>query len=156
MIRSCATGAFILGVIVAAGCSRSSDDDLRKAQEEAAMADAAKADAARTELEKLKALEEPAVPAVADLAGEWKIAYTNNYVRLYVIDEDGKVKFDAEGITGQIKPGEAALLVEFDQNDQLERLTLRSDGQLFVEHYNPKADYPDKKPTTTGIGVRQK
>ncbi len=131
MVRSCMTATFILVVILSAGCSRSSDGDLRKAQEEA-------------------------VPAVADLAGEWKIAYSNNYVRLYVIDKDGKVKFDAEGITGQIKRKGAALLVEFDQNDQLEHLTLRSDGQLFVEHYNPKGDFPEKKATTTGIGVRQK
>jgi len=93
---------------------------------------------------------------IAVLAGEWKITYTNDAVRVYVIDTGGKVSFDEEKLKGQIKRKGAALLLEFEGDDRLERLTLGTDGRLFVEHYNPKGDFPDKKPAHIGIGVRQK
>jgi hypothetical protein len=93
---------------------------------------------------------------IAVLAGEWKITYTNDAVRVYVIDTGGKVSFDEEKLKGQIKRKGAALLLEFEGDDRLERLTLGTDGRLFVEHYSPQGDFPDKKPAHIGIGVRQK
>ena len=39
---------------------------------------------------------------------------------------------------------------------ELERLTLGTDGRLFIEHYDPKEDFPDKKAAHIGIGTRQK
>jgi hypothetical protein len=100
--------------------------------------------------------EEPADTQIAVLAGEWKVTYTNDAVRVYAIDKDGTVVFDEEKLKGQIKRKGASLLLEFDKDDRLERLTLGTDGRLFVEHWNPKADFPDAKPKHMGIGVRQK
>ncbi|HEX5270813.1 MAG TPA: hypothetical protein VFW33_10015 [Gemmataceae bacterium] len=64
--------------------------------------------------------------------------------------------FEEEKLKGQIKRKGLALLLEFEGDDRLERLTLGTDGRLFVEHYNPKGDFPDGKAKHIGIGVRQK
>ena len=48
------------------------------------------------------------------------------------------------------------LLLVMEGDGKLERLTLGTDGRLFVEHYGNKDDYPEKKATHIGIGVRQK
>ncbi len=95
---------------------------------------------------------------IAVLAGEWKITYTNDTGRVYVIDKDGKVLFDEEkaGWKGQIKRQEAALLLEFEGDNRLERLTLGTDGRLFLEHYYTSEFLDGKKPRHIGIGVRQK
>ncbi len=37
--------------------------------------------------------------------------------------------------------------------DLLERLTLRLDRRLDVEHWNPKAHFPAKHPDTAGFGL---
>jgi hypothetical protein len=100
--------------------------------------------------------EEPADSQVAVLAGERKIVYTHDAVRVYSIDTDGKVSFDEEKLKGQIKRKGSALLLQFDGDDRIERLTLGTDGRLFVEHFNPKSDFPDGKAKHMGIGVRQK
>jgi hypothetical protein len=93
---------------------------------------------------------------IAVLAGEWKVAYTNDAVRVYAIEKDGKVSFDEEKLKGRIKRSGGVLLLAFEGDDKLERLTLGVDGRLFVEHYDPKANYPDKKASWIGIGTRQK
>ena len=51
---------------------------------------------------------------------------------------------------------DGALLLVFEGDGKLERLTLGSDGRLFVEHYGNADDYPAKKAKLIGIGVRQK
>ena len=48
------------------------------------------------------------------------------------------------------------LLLTFEGDDKLEWLTLGTDGRLFVEHYDPKGNFPEKKATHIGIGVREK
>ncbi len=92
------------------------------------------------------------------LAGEWKVEYTHGAVRNYAIEKDGKVAgtADDEKLTGQISRKEGILFLIFEGDGKLERLTLGSDGRLFVEHYNPKENYPDGKASHIGIGVRQK
>lgn len=92
------------------------------------------------------------------LAGEWKVEYTHGAVRNYVIEKDGKVAgtADNEKLPGQISRKDGTLLLIFEGDGKLERLTLGSDGRLFVEHYNPSENYPDRKASVMGIGVRQK
>jgi hypothetical protein len=95
---------------------------------------------------------------ISVLAGEWKIEYTHGAVRTYVIEKDGKVSglADEEKLKGQISRKDSILLLVMESDGKLERLTLGTDGRLFVEHYGNKDDYPEKKATHIGIGVRQK
>jgi hypothetical protein len=92
------------------------------------------------------------------LAGEWKIEYTHGAVRTYVIETDGKVTgtADEEKLKGQISRKDGVLLLIMAGDGKLERLTLGTDGRLFVEHYGNKDDYPEKKATHIGVGIRQK
>jgi hypothetical protein len=94
----------------------------------------------------------------AVLAGEWKINYTNDAVRTYVIEKDGRVSgvADEERLKGQIKRTDGIMILIFEGDGKLERLTLGSDGRLFVEHYPSAGDYPEKKAPIIGIGVKQK
>jgi hypothetical protein len=95
---------------------------------------------------------------IAPLAEMWKITYTNDAERLYLIQKDGKVIGTAgdEKLNGRIRRKGKTLLLTFDGEDKVERLTPGTDGRLFLEHYHPASDYPDKKPMHIGIGVRQK
>ena len=92
------------------------------------------------------------------LAGEWKIEYTHGAVRTYVIETNGKVSgtADEEKLKGRISRKDGILLLIMEGDGKLERLTLGTDGRLFVEHYGNKDDYPEKKATYIGIGIRQK
>ena len=92
------------------------------------------------------------------LTGEWKIEYTHGAVRTYVIEKNGKVSgtADEEKLKGKISRKDGILLLIMEGDGKLERLTLGTDGRLFVEHYGNKDDYPEKKATHIGIGVRQK
>jgi hypothetical protein len=95
---------------------------------------------------------------ISVLAGEWKIEYTHGAVRTYVIATDGKVTgtADEEKLKGQISRKDGILLLIMEGDGKLERLTLGTDGRLFVEHYANKDDYPEQKATHIGIGMRQK
>ncbi len=101
---------------------------------------------------------------IRDLAGEWKITYGHGSVRVYIFDEDGKMRGNLEDskwissykLTGQIERRDGMLLLTFNEEDKLERLTLGSDGRLKVEHFDPKADFPAKQPRVAGIGIRRK
>ncbi len=90
------------------------------------------------------------------LAGEWKITNTHDAVRVYHIGHDGKVSFPEENLKGHIRRKDGMLLLTFEGDDRLERLTLGTDGRLFVEHYDPKANFPEKKASHIGIGIREK
>jgi len=92
---------------------------------------------------------------VAALAGEWTITYTNDAVRFYTIQPDGTVMSRDPMLWGRVRDEGGMLLLTFDGDDKVERLTPGEDGRLFVEHYAPKADFPHRKPTWIGIGVRQ-
>ncbi|HMF19177.1 MAG TPA: hypothetical protein VKE98_18350 [Gemmataceae bacterium] len=102
--------------------------------------------------------QEKGDPGIGILAGEWKIEYTHGAVRVYVIDKIGSVAGTAEEekLKGQISRKDGVLLLIMEGDGKLERLTLGVDGRLFVEHYNNKDDYPEKKATHIGIGARQR
>src|SRR5947209_8154780 len=69
---------------------------------------------------------------IAILTGEWKITFTNGAVRVYTIEKDGKMSGTADEakLKGQIKRQGAMLLLTFEGGDDLERLTLGTDGRL--------------------------
>ncbi len=90
------------------------------------------------------------------LAGAWKITYTNDYVRDYTTEANGRVAFPGEGRQGEITSKDGVLLLVFEGDDRLETLRLDTNGRLLIEHYNPKADFPSKKPAVSGMGIRQK
>lgn len=94
---------------------------------------------------------------IAALEGRWRITYTNDATRTYVIEKNGDLSFIDEDLKGKIEFKDGILQLTFpaDERPIMERLTLGTDGRLFVEHYNPKADYPKKKPKFIGIGVRK-
>jgi hypothetical protein len=103
--------------------------------------------------------EEKADNQIAVLAGEWKVTFPKDYVRVYTIETDGKVAHtsgDGKLWKGQITRKDGALLLAFDGGSAVERLTLGVDGRLFSEYWDPKADFPDKNAHLIGIGVRQK
>jgi hypothetical protein len=79
-------------------------------------------------------------------------------MRTYVIEKNGKVSgtADEEKLQGQISRKDGILLLIMEGDGKLERLTLGTDGRLFVEHYGNKDDYPEKKATHIGIGIRLK
>src|SRR6202034_3683495 len=47
------------------------------------------------------------------------------------------------------------LLLTFNEEDKLERLRLATNNQLSIEHFDPKADFPNKPPVTFGTGSRK-
>jgi hypothetical protein len=96
---------------------------------------------------------------IAVLAGEWKVTFSKDYVRVYTIETDGKVAHtngDGQLWKGQITRKDGMLLLAFEGGSAIERLTLGVDGRLFSEYWDPKADFPDKNAHLIGIGVRQK
>lgn len=92
----------------------------------------------------------------ARLAGKWKIEYSSDATRGYIIDRDGSVSYPDANLKGKITRQDNMLLLVFEDDDKLERLTPAIDGRLLVEHYNPKANFPGKRWTVIGIGVREK
>jgi hypothetical protein len=103
--------------------------------------------------------EEKTDNQIAVLAGEWKVTFRKDYVRVYTIETDGKVAHtsgDGKLWKGQITRKDGTLLLYFDGGSAIERLTLGVDGRLFSEYWDPKADFPDKDAHLIGIGVRQK
>jgi hypothetical protein len=47
-------------------------------------------------------------------------------------------------------------LLSFQGDAKVERLTMGTDGRLFVEHFQQQADLLGKFPEIMGIGIRQK
>ena len=93
---------------------------------------------------------------IARLAGDWQISYTNGAVRHYSIDEQGFVTFEAEKRKAQISRKSEALLIAFGGESRVERLTMGTDGRLFIEHFQQQPDMLGKMPEIMGIGIRQK
>jgi hypothetical protein len=99
------------------------------------------------------------VQEMAVLAGEWKVTFPNDYVRVYTIELDGKVAHtsgDGKSWKGRITRKDGMLVLYFEGGSAIERLTLGVDGRLLSEYWDPKADFPDKNAHLIGIGVRQK
>jgi len=96
---------------------------------------------------------------IAVLAGEWKVTFPKDFVRVYKIETDGKVSHtsaDGKSWKGQITRKDGMLVLYFEDGTAIERLTLGVDGRLFSEYWDPKADFPDKDTHQIGIGIRQK
>jgi hypothetical protein len=90
----------------------------------------------------------------ADLVGLWTVSYTNGATRVYIVDRAGNVTFaDGRPVGVLSKQADGTLLLSLE-GDKLERITLGTDGRLFVEHYAPRAGFPGIPPTCVGIGVR--
>lgn len=104
----------------------------------------------------LAAAQEPTDKQVAEMEGDWEVTYTNTSVRFYSIDKDGVVKFPEEGLKGQIRRKAEALLLGFEGDGKIERLTMGMDGRLFIEHFTEQAGLIEAKATIMGIGIRQK
>jgi CubicO group peptidase (beta-lactamase class C family) len=103
---------------------------------------------------------------IADIAGQWSVAYNNSAVHVYTFDKDGKMEgwqSDGEGkdvpLSGQIMEKDGRLLLNHfgDQSGQippLERITPQADGRLLVEHWNPRAGFfSGNNPDVLGSGV---
>ena len=90
---------------------------------------------------------------VAWIPGTWKIIYHPNQVeRTYIIRRSGAVVFPADNLRGQLRLTGNDLTLDLG-GESLERITFVGNRRLFVEHYNPKSDYP-KKLNQVGIGTR--
>lgn len=101
----------------------------------------------------------PAAPGLKDRppirAGLWSVKYhPNQATRNYVVSENGEVSFsDGEVKTKPVIDKNGDILIDF-KDGKLERWTVGKDGRLFVEHFNPKENYPEL-PDQIGIGIRK-
>ncbi|MHC5539682.1 hypothetical protein ACYOEI_15805 [Singulisphaera rosea] len=100
--------------------------------------------------------QELADKQLAEMEGEWEITYTNAAVRTYRIDKDGVVRFSEEGLKGRIQRKSEALILGFEEDERVERLTMGMDGRLFIEHFAEEVELVETKATIMGIGIRQK
>jgi CubicO group peptidase (beta-lactamase class C family) len=91
---------------------------------------------------------------IAHFAGQWSIPYANGAFHVYEFDKHGKMTGLANGVrwTGQLEKIDERWLLKLNDLDKLERITLRVDGRIVVEHWSPKANFP-KKCDTVGVGV---
>ncbi len=97
-----------------------------------------------------------AAPALKDkspvAAGAWVVRYhPNGAARVYIVSADGEVAFPDGGSKAKLKLKDKEILVDF-ADGKLERWTVGRDGRLFVEHFNPRSNYPDT-PDQIGIGI---
>ena len=101
----------------------------------------------------------PAAPGLKDRqpipAGVWTVKYhPNQAIRSYVVSETGEVSFpDCDAKTKPTVEKNGEILIDF-KDGKLERWTIGKDGRLFIEHFNPKENYPEA-PDQIGIGVRK-
>ncbi len=97
---------------------------------------------------------------LSDLAGQWTIIYGGDPlgpIHLYSFDKEGRFRgrecAPEVQLTGQVEQRDGALLLTFNEVDKLERLTLRVDGHLAVEHWAPKSGFGKHGPDWTGVGT---
>jgi CubicO group peptidase (beta-lactamase class C family) len=98
---------------------------------------------------------------IGDLAGQWSIVYGDDPygpIHIYSFDKQGKLRGRECGagdvpLTGQVERRDGVLLLAFNEVDKLERLALRVDGRLAVEHWAPKAGYGARGPDWIGVGT---
>jgi hypothetical protein len=103
--------------------------------------------------------EEKTDNQIAVLAGEWKVTFPKDYVRIYKMETDGNVSHisaDGKSWKGKVTRKDGMLVLYFEDGTAIERLTLGVDGRLFSEYWDPKEDFPSKDAHIIGIGVRQK
>jgi serine/threonine protein kinase len=119
------------------------------------------------EIEKQVPLERLDDPIVK-FKGRWIVRCEDRTVLEYVIDVLGNVtlirrfRIDAKGNATEVSEPKrlGTLVLEggdvlMDLNDgNLDRIRLKG-GKMYFEHFFPRDDYPDKKPTTTGLGTRK-
>ena len=100
--------------------------------------------------------------------GRWTVRCEDRTVLEYVIDALGNVtlarqfRIDAKGNASEIsepnRPGKlikeaSDILMDFNDG-KVNRIRLRS-GKLYLEHFFPRQNYPNKKPYTTGTGTKK-
>ena len=94
---------------------------------------------------------DPPAPKEKIVAGTYAVRYTpNRSERTYLVRGDGSVLTPEGKLVGQLKADGGAYLLDFGDN-RMERLTF-TDGRVFVEHFNPKADFARNWPAQIGIG----
>lgn len=90
----------------------------------------------------------------AAVHGEWKIRYSNKVTRRYTIEKNGNVIWDDKSI-GRLTRTGGQLLLEQKRDEKIERLTLGTDGRLFIEHWRHTSHFPNGS-FLFAIGIRQK
>ncbi len=91
-------------------------------------------------------------------AGVWSIKYTNGTSRTYSINPEGTLNYTEENGT-PISPRSSKITVKGSEcivessPGIIERLSL-SGNKLMVEHFNPKATYPNGAPAARATGTR--
>lgn len=98
-----------------------------------------------------------AAPALKDRPpvppGTWAVVYhPNRAVRVYTVSAAGEVSFPEGGTKTKLQVKDRETLLDLSDG-KLERWTVGRDGRLFVEHFNPKANYPDGPPDQIGVGT---
>jgi hypothetical protein len=108
--------------------------------------DAKGAIAVQAEIDRMKTAASDA-SGIAKFAGTWQVVYDNAGTRRYAITAEGAVTW-SEDNGKPIAPKKAKItakgtefLLEFRDEPALERLSI-ANGNLIVEHFNPKASYP--------------
>jgi serine/threonine protein kinase len=98
--------------------------------------------------------------------GHWRLRYTNNVIREYLIDDKGNVQQVVEASVqapqNQLnapRPGKLSkrgndVLLDFSDNT-LERLTVKG-SELRLDHFNPAALFPSGRPMHTAIGFKKR
>jgi hypothetical protein len=85
-------------------------------------------------------------------AGTWTVKYhPNQAVRVYLVSADGEVSFPDGTSKAKLTVKDREILLDFSDG-KIERWTLGRDGRLFVEHFNPKSNFPDT-PDQIGVGT---
>ncbi len=88
----------------------------------------------------------------SQLVGKWDIQHwPNRGKRTYIITPSGAVHFIEENRNTVLVRRENDILLDFGDG-KLERLNPSND-RLFIEHFSPKSDFPDR-PNQIGIGRR--
>jgi serine/threonine protein kinase/WD40 repeat protein len=126
-----------------------------------------KAEKSIAQIEKDLPVEYLPEPLGARFKGHWLVPFSNRSLREYVIDTKGNAEYlrDATVANGKviatqevkrsakvIKQG-ADYLLDFEDGT-LERLSMKN-GNLVVEHYDPKALYPKGRPSVVATSVRK-
>lgn len=96
----------------------------------------------------------PAAPAVAaegSYVGRWRIQYTDNSARTYVIGARGDVLFVEENKRGQLTRSPDGTVLDLGDG-RLERLVF-SGTAVSVERFDSKAAFPSKPPVLSGTGT---
>jgi hypothetical protein len=102
-----------------------------------------------------RAKNKPRGMAAPTLEGRWRVVYGNGTRRRYAFHGERFEWFEGE----QTRPGaltrdDGAFLIDTGDG-KLERWTPAA-GRCFIEHFNPKATFPDRDADEFGVATREK